>query len=100
MRWSVIAGETLRPTGNDSPWPDVKPYAMTDELYRFSLERDSATLWLEGHSAEHGVHPVGWTRSHGKGTVYALTIAHEVSSLRDECTQGILQGILASARRA
>jgi len=86
----------LRRTAQESPLdPDSEPFVMCDELYRFSLEPEGTTLWLEGHSPEHGVHPVGWTRRHGKGIVHALTVAHNRQYLMDERMQQLLRRIVA-----
>jgi type 1 glutamine amidotransferase len=75
---------------------DVLP--MSDELYRFSVTSDKADIWLEGHSPDHGVHPVGWSRAHGKGKVVCLSIAHENANLTHPVVQTMLRGIALSTR--
>ena len=71
---------------------------MTDELYRMSVTPDNASIWLEGHSPEHGMQPVGWTRQHGKGTVVCLSIAHEGANLGHPNTQAMLRNIVAGGQ--
>ncbi|NLF39032.1 ThuA domain-containing protein [bacterium] len=88
----------LRGTAQKSPlWPGDEGFGMSDELYRFSLDEAGTILWLEGHSKEHGVHPVGWTRRHGKGIVHALTVAHNGRYLRDERMQRLLRHIMTKS---
>jgi type 1 glutamine amidotransferase len=88
----------LRPTDVSSPfYPSGEPFSISDELYRYTVEPSNAAIWLQGHSPEHGVHPVGWTRKHGEGTVVALTIAHNRSVLLDPRVQEMLKNIIASA---
>jgi type 1 glutamine amidotransferase len=86
----------LRCTATPSPlYTEQEPFVMCDELYRFELTDEGTHLWLEGHSPEHGVHPVGWTRAHGKGVVHALTVAHNRQYLMDERMQQLLRRIVA-----
>jgi len=85
----------LKVTGTPDPAaPTSGPCRMREELYRFSVTADKAAIWLEGHSPEHGVHPVGWTRRHGKGTVVGLSIAHENANLTHPVTQAMLKAIV------